>query len=201
MLVTHGAAWLTLKAERGAVRDRARLFGSIAAVAALVLFAGGFLFAGFGGLGYHLAQAADPFGPSNPLRGAAIASPGAWLGNFHAYPWMCIAPVLGFAGAALAFVGIRMGRETPAFAGSSLSAVGIISTVGLSMFPFILPSSIDARSSLTVWNASSSHSTLFLMLIMVVVFLPVVLLYTAFAYRVMFGRSSVAALATDPDLY
>jgi cytochrome d ubiquinol oxidase subunit II len=69
------------------------------------------------------------------------------------------------------------------------------------MFPFILPSSIDPRSSLTVWNASSSQMTLFIMLVVTVVFLPIVLAYTAWAYKVMFGRASVGALATNPDLY
>jgi cytochrome d ubiquinol oxidase subunit II len=69
------------------------------------------------------------------------------------------------------------------------------------MFPFILPISIDARSSLTVWNASSSHTTLFLMLLVTVVFLPIVLGYTAWAFKVMWGRSTVAALSTNPDLY
>jgi cytochrome d ubiquinol oxidase subunit II len=201
MLVTHGAAWLTIKAERGAVRDRARTFGSVAAIAAIVLFAVGYLFVAFGGLGFSLSGAIDPAGPSNPLRSASLAAPGAWLANLRSYPWMLAAPVLGFAGAALALVGIRAGREVPAFAGSSLSALGIISTVGLSMFPFILPSSIDPKSSLTVWNASSSHMTLFIMLLVTVVFLPIVLIYTAWAYKVMFGRSTVSALSTDPDLY
>jgi len=37
------------------------------------------------------------------------------------------------------------------------------------MFPFILPSSLDPRSSLTVWDASSSHTTLFIMLVVVVI--------------------------------
>ena len=69
------------------------------------------------------------------------------------------------------------------------------------MFPFILPSSIDPKSSLTVWNASSSHMTLFIMLVVTVVFLPIVLAYTGWAYKVMFGRSSVSALTTNPDLY
>jgi cytochrome d ubiquinol oxidase subunit II len=201
MLVTHGAAWLTIKTEHGAVRDRARTFGSIAAIAVIVLFAVGFAFVAMGGLGYRLAGAIDPAGPSNPLRAAALHAPGAWLANFRAHPLLCLAPGLGFAGAALAFIGIRAGREAPAFAGSSLSAAGIIATVGLAMFPFILPSSVDAKSSLTVWNASSSHMTLFIMLLVTVVFLPIVLAYTAWAYKVVFGRSTLAALATDPDLY
>ena len=201
MLVTHGSAWLTIKAEHGAVRDRARTFGQIAALMAIVLFAIGYAFVAFGGLGFRINGVVDPFGPSNPLRESSLAAPGGWLANFAAYPWMWVAPILGFAGAALALVGIRAGKEAPAFTGSSLSAAGIRATVGLSMFPFILPSSLDPRSSLTVWNASSSHMTLFIMLVVTLVFLPVVLAYTAWAYKVMFGRSTLAALTTNPDLY
>ena len=114
---------------------------------------------------------------------------------------MWIAPALGFGGAALALAGVRLRLALAAFAGSSASAVGIISTVGLSMFPFILPSSIDPRSSLTVFNASSSQSPLFTMLIVTAVFLPIVLVYTAWVFRILWGRSTQAALATNPDLY
>ena len=93
-------------------------------------------------------------------------------------------------------------RSAPlAFGGSSISTVGIISTVGLSMFPFILPSSVDPQSSLTVWNASSSHLTLFIMLICTAIFLPLVLIYTTWVYSVLWGRTSTAALKTNPDLY
>jgi cytochrome d ubiquinol oxidase subunit II len=109
--------------------------------------------------------------------------------------------VLGFAGAATALFGLARGRDWAAFTGSSLSAAGIIATVGLAMFPFILPSSIDPNASLTVWNASSSQLTLFIMLGVTVVFLPIVLAYTAWAYKVMWGRSTTAALSTNPDLY
>lgn len=201
MLTTHGAAWLTMKAEHGPVRDRARAIGSLAALAAVALFLAGYGFAAKGGLGYALQRAAEAAGPSNPLRTTAAAQPGAWLANFAAYPWMWIAPALGVLGAVAAFVGIRRGAEAPAFLGSSLSALGIIATVGLSMFPFILPSSVDAHSSLTVWNASSSHLTLFIMLVVTVVFLPIVLAYTAWAFKVMWGRSTVGALDLNPDLY
>jgi cytochrome d ubiquinol oxidase subunit II len=201
MLVTHGAAWLTMKAERGVVRDRARSYGQIAALAVLLLFGVGYVFAAYGGLGFRLVGAIDPAGPSNPLRAAAVMASGAWLDNFHAQAWMWIAPALGFGGAVVAFLGLRQGWEAPAFAGSALSVLGIIATVGLSMFPFILPSNLDAHASLTVWNASSSQSTLFTMLLVTVVFLPIVLLYTTYVYRMLFGRTSIAALAANPDLY
>ena len=201
MLVLHGAAWLSVKAEHGPVRSRAQRIGMAAAVASIVLFALGWLYVAHGGIGYRLTGAIDPLAPSNPVRGTAVAAPGAWLANYGAYPWMTVAPALGFLGAALALVGIRGGRDGLALTGSSLSALGIISTVGLSMFPFILPSSIDAHSSLTVWNASSSETTLKIMLASVAIFLPVVLIYTAWAYRVMFGRVTGDQVASSPDFY
>jgi cytochrome d ubiquinol oxidase subunit II len=69
------------------------------------------------------------------------------------------------------------------------------------MFPIILPSSIDLHSSLLVWNASSSRHTLLLMLISTVVLLPIVLVYTAWVYRVLWGRVTAASIASNPDLY
>ena len=201
MLVLHGAAWLSIKGEHGPVLNRARTFGTIAGLLSLVLFAVGGLFIALGDIGFRITGALDTAGFSNPLRTTVEAAPGAWLDNYGLYPWMIIAPVLGFLGAAAGLIGMWRRSSALAFGGSSASAVGIISTVGLSMFPFILPSSINAQSSLTVWNASSSHLTLFIMLIVVVVFLPLVMLYTAWVYRVLWGRTSTAALKTNPDLY
>ena len=127
--------------------------------------------------------------------------PRVWIQAILGLIGFVVLAVLGFAGAAIGLLGMWRKSAALAFGGSSASAVGIISTVGLSMFPFILPSSINAQSSLTVWNASSSHTTLFIMLIVTVVFLPFVLLYTAWVYKVLWGRSSTAALKTNPDLY
>jgi cytochrome bd ubiquinol oxidase subunit II len=201
MLVLHGCAWLAIKVERGPVHARARRYGTVAAVASLGLFALGGFWVAHGAIGYRLISGADPLGPSNPLRTLTIAVPGAWLDNYAAQPLTVLAPVLGFFGAAVALVGIRGAHEKMSFAGSALSSAGIIATVGASMFPFILPSSLDTRSSLTVWNASSSSKTLGIMLLVAVVFLPVVLTYTAWALRVMRGRLTTAEMTTRPDLY
>jgi cytochrome d ubiquinol oxidase subunit II len=102
--------------------------------------------------------------------------------------------------AALALLGLRADSEALTFLGSKLSVVGIISTVGVSMFPFILPSSIDPASSLTVWNSSSSHTTLFIMLVVTVIFLPIVLAYTAWAFKVMWGRVTTEQVQSG-DMY
>jgi cytochrome d ubiquinol oxidase subunit II len=85
---------------------------------------------------------------------------------------------------------------------SKLAVVGIIATVGLSMFPFILPSSADPRSSLIVWDSASSHSTLFNMLVVTLIFLPIVMAYTAWVYHVLWGKVDEATIQhEDETLY
>ncbi len=187
MLGLHGAAWLSMKAEHGPVRDRARMLAPAFAIASMALFGLGGVWVALGDFGY-VASAVDTAGPSNPLLTDTVREGGAWISNYGTYPWMVIAPVLGFGGAGLALFGLKLGSEAMTFLGSKLSVVGIIATVGVSTFPFILPSSIDPQSSLTVWNSSSSHQTLFIMLIVTVVLLPIVLAYTAWAFKVMWGR-------------
>jgi cytochrome d ubiquinol oxidase subunit II len=201
MLVLHGAGWLSLKIEHGAVLDRARRIGIGAGALALLLFAAGGLFVAFGDMGVRLAPGVDTAGPSNPLLHGATFAPGAWMDNYQIARWTLIAPVLGFLGLILAMLGIARRFDVGVFLGSSLAVIGIISTVGLAMFPVILPSSIDPGSSLTVWNASSSHLTLWIMLLVVIVFLPLVLLYTAWVYKVLFGRVTSEDVRASSDFY
>jgi cytochrome d ubiquinol oxidase subunit II len=118
------------------------------------------------------------------LKTVAIVR-GAWLMNFWAQPVLWAAPLLAFAGAGIAI--LFRSRPGYAFIGSALVPLGSIGTVGLSLFPFLLPSSSDPNASLTVWDASSSKLTLAVMLGAVVIFLPIVLAYTAWVYRVFKG--------------
>ena len=201
MLALHGAGWLAVKIEEGPVLARTRRIGLGAGIASIALFAIGGLMVAKGGMGMHLVGAVDASGPSNPLMSGSAPLSGGWLGNYALHPWMLIAPALGLIGPIVALVGISLRKGLLNFAGSALAIVGTIATVGLSMFPFILPSSIDPRSSLTVWNASSSHLTLFIMLIVTVVFLPIVLLYTAWVRKVLAGRITLADVRTSLDFY
>ena len=201
MVVLHGASWLSIKVEKGPVRDRAMKIGMVASILTVTLFMVGHLFVRFGDMGFRIVGSVDPAGPSNPLRTLSVAAPGAWLDNFAAMPWMWIAPVLGLVGPLVALFGLIRRSEPLAFGGSAAGSLGIIATVGLSMFPYILPSTLDPRSSLTVWNASSSHMTLFAMLLVTVILLPIVLIYTAWVFKVLWGRITLDAVKTDPDLY
>lgn len=201
MLALHGAGWLAVKIEEGPVLVRARAIARIAAVVTIALFLIGGLMVARGGMGMAIQGVVDANGPSNPLLSASVAAPGAWLGNYRAHPWMVLAPVLGLVGPLVALAGITARRGWLNLAGTALATTGIIATVGCSMFPFILPSSIDPRSSLTVWNASSSHMTLFIMLIVTVIFLPVVLGYTAWVMKMLGGRITLGDVRSNPDFY
>ena len=187
MLVVHGASWLVVKIERGAVMDRAAKFGQIAAIAVIVFYALAGLWLAMGGIGYRIVTEMDPNGVANPLRKEVVAEAGAWLGNYGKYPWMILAPLLGFVGSALAFVGLR-NKSSLSLIGSALGTAGIVASVGTAMFPFILPSSINPNASLTVWDSSSSQLTLFIMLIVVVIFVPIILAYTGWVFKVLWGR-------------
>jgi cytochrome d ubiquinol oxidase subunit II len=200
MIAMHGGAWLACKTE-GAVQTRARHAGLVAAIALILLFAlGGFWASQLDG--YALAQPMDPFGPSNPLTKTVIRPEGALLANYGQHGWMLIAPALGFAGAAIAgLLAFRGTRPIIAFLASGLSIAGVIATAGVSLFPFLLPSSLDPNASLTIWDASSSRTTLMIMTVATAIFLPLVLAYTGWVYRVLRGPVTEATLRDEPHAY
>jgi cytochrome d ubiquinol oxidase subunit II len=186
MLATHGALYLTLKTDAD-VQSRARRFAMIGAVVTIVLFALAGLWVKLGIDGYAITSAVVPGGPSNPLLKTVVRQPGQWFANYAAHPWMIVAPVLGFAGPLLALFLTFARRTGMAFLASATGILGIIATAGVSMFPFLMPSDIAPGASLTVWDASSSRLTLFVMLVSTVLILPLVLIYTAIAFRALRG--------------
>lgn len=186
MLATHGAVYLTLKTD-GIVRQRALEFVKIGAVITITLFVLAGIWVWLGIDGYAVTSAVMGDGPSNPLMKTVARQTGQWLSNYTRYPWMIIAPCLGIIGPLLALRLTTAERSGSAFVASALGIFGMVATAGVSMFPFLMPSSIAPTSSLTVWDASSSHLTLFVMLLATLIFLPVVLVYIAIAYRAMRG--------------
>ncbi|MBN3811171.1 cytochrome d ubiquinol oxidase subunit II [Paraburkholderia sp. Ac-20347] len=193
MLSAHGAAFVKLKSD-GVVAQRASKALRLMAGLAVVLFVvAGALVATLIG-GYAITDAAPYDSVANPLLKSVEPGAGLWIANYVTYPWMAAAPIVGILGGVIAFVLAGSRLEKTAFIGTSLLIVGVILTAGFSMFPFIMPSSLDPRSSLTVWDATSSKMTLEIMLVAVIIFLPIVLAYTTWAYRIMRGKVTVDAL-------
>lgn len=200
MLVMHGAGMLAMKTG-GDIALRARRYGAIAAVLTAVLFVLAGVWLAQGVDGYALLGTVDPAGPSNPLAKQAMVAPGAWMANYQSMPWSRIFPVLGVAGALLSAIFLRSNRAGLAFMASALSIVSIILTEGFATFPFLLPSSTVPGASLTIWDASSSHMTLFIMLLVTAFFLPIVLLYTAWVFRVLRGKVSNDSVGQNHNAY
>jgi cytochrome bd ubiquinol oxidase subunit II len=191
MLTLHGASYLALKAS-GAIVDRAVRVGRVMAPLAIVLFILAGVWIAFGVDGYVVTSNLPHDGPSNPLLKTVTRQTGAWLTNYGTFPWILAAPVVAVAALAITPFLLAARRAGAAFIASGAGVAAIIATAGLSIFPFMLPSSLEPSASLTVWDASSSHLTLKIMLFVTAVFLPLILLYTAWVYRVLRGPVTAA---------
>nr|WP_230384634.1 cytochrome d ubiquinol oxidase subunit II [Piscirickettsia salmonis] len=128
--------------------------------------------------GYLLGSQAGSI--HDPLINHVNRHVGAWLNNYHTYPWMTLAPVIGFLGAFLAIISTHANRAIWSFVGTSFIQMGTLLTAAFSLFPFIMPSSSEPAHSLTVWNASTSQHTLTIIAIVAVIMVPVIFCYTSF---------------------
>jgi cytochrome d ubiquinol oxidase subunit II len=196
MLVMHGGAYVACKTE-GAIRSRAQRAASFAGTAVVMLFAGAGLWASQ--LSFYVVRSfAGTDGPSNMLLKTVARLPGGLLANYHAAPLILVVPAVGFLGAIATIFLLRSARYPGVtFVTSALSVAGIIGTAGVSLFPFMLPSSLNPDASLIVWDTSSSLLTLQIMLGATVIFLPLIIMYTSWIYWVLRGPVTLATIARD----
>ena len=78
-------------------------------------------------------------------------------------------------------------KELKAFLASSLAFISLWGIVGAIQFP-VLVRALDSALNITIYNASSSKLTLTVMFIIAVIGMPIVIGYTAYAYRVFKGK-------------
>ena len=186
MLAMHGGAWLELK-TRGLLHTRAQRITQLCALVVIALFvlAGIWLVIGIDGM--HIVEMPPVEDKLHPLMKAVAYGNTGWQANYQAHPLLWVVPLLAILMAAATWLLSRI--ESPlAFLTSSLTLTGIILTPAIALFPFVMPSSRDPNMSLTMWDATSSELTLGLMFAAAVIFVPIILLYTIWCYRKMFGR-------------
>jgi cytochrome d ubiquinol oxidase subunit II len=199
MLVMHGTVYATLKVGPP-MSTRAAALGRTAAVVFIVTFiVAGVWVAGLGG--HQISPVVDGLGASNPLTKRVLVRHGAWFGNYRAHALLWLIPLAAVLGAAATRALLGAGRAGAAFLTSSLALAGTILTAGVALFPFLMPSATHPNQGLTVWDASSSQHTLGIMLVVVVVFLPLVLAYTAWVFRVLRGRITLEEVRRHTGLY
>jgi cytochrome d ubiquinol oxidase subunit II len=172
----------------GVLAERARQWVAYMGVVTIVAFALAGVWLAFGIDGYSIVSQPPLDAQPNPLAKSVEVGASAWLANYSAYPTTLLFPALGFVGVGVTILLARAKRPGLGFITSSLGITGIIMTAGVSMFPFIMPSSTVPSSSLTVWDAPSSHLTLTVMFWAVLIFLPIVISYTAWNYYKMWGK-------------
>ncbi|MDD3325959.1 MAG: cytochrome d ubiquinol oxidase subunit II [Zoogloea sp.] len=191
MITFHGAIYLAHRTQ-GEIQWRAlRAAGFFGGLLVLAFAAAG-VWLWMAIPGYVIQSAVDAAALPDPLAKTVVREAGAWFANYRRYPATLALPVLGFAGVIAAQALARSGRTMAAFWASSLAIVGVIGTAGAALFPFIMPSSIDPDSSLTVWDSVSSRLTLNIMLWATLIFMPLIIIYTSWAYRVMGGKVTAA---------
>lgn len=195
MITLQGGAYLAHRTE-GVIQARA-IKGAVGAAIVLVC---SFIVAGIWLQwidGYRITSVVDTAGLPDILSKSVVREAGAWMANYGHYPLLWLLPALGLGGATGAAMLLMTRRTLLAFVASSLSVIGVISTAGVSMFPFVMPSSTMPAASLTVWDSVSSHLSLAIMFWATLIFMPLIVIYTSWAYRVMRGKVTVAQIKAN----
>jgi cytochrome bd ubiquinol oxidase subunit II len=199
MILMHGATYLALKADAVIAQRAQRAVGIFAPLYATLYVAAGIWLA-YGVTGFRLDGHVITNGPSNPLLKQASVG-GSWIVNGPLGRWACVAAAIAIVVALATPMLVRRGAHLSAFVTSSTAIACTVLSAGFALFPFLMPSNLDPRSSLTVWDASSSYSTLGLMLVATVVLLPIVLAYTGWVFAVMRGRVTLEHIRRSHGMY
>jgi cytochrome d ubiquinol oxidase subunit II len=161
LFTMHGALYLTTKTD-GALRDRLVRWVSGTWVAFVVL--------------HLLATVAT-----------IIVSPFLFLSLLRT-PMFWILFILLLSAILTLPVALKKGSYFRAFILSSVIVLAVVGLSAVSLFPRLVPSLSDLNHSLTIYNASSSQTTLRVMLVIALIGMPLVLAYTFFIYRAFKGK-------------
>ena len=169
MFVMHGAIYMTLKSEGSLVEKMVKRANKAWIVFVLV---------------YLTATIMTIF-------------EGKWLfASILGFPIFWVLLLLLFVTIIYIPIGLKTRRFGNTFTASALMIATMILLMALSMFPKLVPSSIDLSYSLTIYNASSTPRTLETMLIIALIGIPIVLGYTIWIYRIFKGK-----VVLDKDSY
>ncbi|MDU0347370.1 cytochrome d ubiquinol oxidase subunit II, partial [Actinomyces sp. MRS3W] len=146
-----------------------------------------------------LSVRAAAFARRSGLASTAVAAIwGVWATRCSATAWVW----LPLAAAAVSLVGSLIcsyrGCQGLAFSLHFVAIAAVAALIFTAMAPDLMRSSIDPAYSLTITQAASADTTLLIMTVVAVVFLPVVLFYTIWGYRTFSAR--INAERINPDV-
>lgn len=121
--------------------------------------------------------------------------------NFLKAPVLLIIPVIAVISLLLVKVFALKGATYKAFTFSCLTIVFVVFTGVTGLFPNLIPSNIDPASNLTIFNSSSSLLTLQIMTVVALIFVPIVIAYKIWVYRVFRARISNDDITGNSEAY
>ena len=167
LFLVHGSLWISIKTEGGLATRASELAGKVWFV--LLVIAVSFL--------AYTAFATKLYDN--------------YLNNFvwFIFPALAVFSLLGIK------LFLSTGKNLAAFYASCLTILMVTFTGVIGLFPNLIPSSIDPNYSLTIYNSSSSIYTLRIMTVVALVFVPVVIAYQIWNYRVFRQKVTVDEIA------
>lgn len=151
--------------------------------------------------GFRLVAGPDPAAAQTPLHQQVTRAPGELLVHYGRHPVLWALPGLVYAGILLGVLALATRRSFLAWWMGVVAWVGVMGTVGAAMFPFIMPSSTNPSHSLSIWNSGSSLVTLSWMVGFTLIFMPLIVWYTSWAFWVMRGKIEVKHVETSDHAY
>jgi cytochrome d ubiquinol oxidase subunit II len=173
LFLTHGSLYVSIKTE-GELRDKSSALAGklwIAELAVAVLFL------------------------------AATAFFTKLYDNYLSIPLFLVVPLIAVAALTGIKVFLAKGSPLMAFVSSCVTIVMVVFTGVIGLFPNLIPSSIDAAHSLTIFNSSSSTYTLKIMTIVAFVFVPIVVAYKIWVYRIFRSRVTAEDVLRNEQAY
>jgi cytochrome d ubiquinol oxidase subunit II len=122
-------------------------------------------------------------------------------GNYFIYPLLILIPLIAVASLLLIKLFISRGALHKAFIFSCLTIVFVCFTGVAGLFPNLIPSSLDPASNLTIYNSSSSLYTLKIMTVVALIFVPIVIAYKIWVYRIFRDRVTNQDVLDDHEAY
>ncbi len=200
LLVTHGAFFLELKTITP-LRTRAAKIALWSGFFFILTFSLTWFITVYYLKGFQVTNMPDPNTSFIPTLKTVVVETGLWLFNYQQNPIGLVAPLLSVFFMVFALLASFKRFSLTALVLSGFSIASVISTIGFTLFPFVFPSSTQPNHSLTIWDAASSQLTLTWMLVATVFFLPIVLSYTTWVYRVMRGKVRTSDIQNNVQSY
>lgn len=199
LLAFHGGVFLQAKVGAsvlGAIKRTNILLGAIFV----------FLFIALGAWvvklsGFEINAIQDVHTAFLPVQKTVSVVSQGWSHNYNQFPVLWGFPIATMVIMLIAIFSTAIDFPKVAFTLSSLAITTALSTAAIALFPFILPSSLNPNHSLTIWDAVSSHRTLFYMFVVAIFFLPIILGYTFWVFRVLRGRLTENELLSNKSSY